>query len=142
MAAEDVDENGKGAFIFDLGEEDKEREQRYIGAVNGKSLKVFITGGITALFSSEKEARSHRFSRSRRTLKPPQLLACITARHSRPQDVGAQLGRDRQEEAEVAGRSQDGPRDRLQGLRQQLTPVTGTAGGPTSSGTPAANSNW
>lgn len=77
-------------------EEDKEREQRYIGAMNGKSVKVFIAGGITALFSTEKEARSHRSPRPRRTLKTPQLLACATTRHNGPQDVGAQLGRDRQ----------------------------------------------
>jgi len=53
VAAEDVDENRKGAFIFDLGEEDKERERRYIGAVNSRSVKASSPAGA----------------------RPPQLLA-------------------------------------------------------------------
>ena len=56
MAAEDVDDNGKGAFLFDLDEEATERQRRYIGAVNGKSVKVFTIGGSTALFRSEEVA--------------------------------------------------------------------------------------
>ncbi len=51
---------GKGAFILDLGEEATERKRRYIGAVNGKSVKVFTIGGSTALSRSEEVANHIR----------------------------------------------------------------------------------